>query len=454
MSIFSALQAGVSGLNGQGQRLGTISDNIANATTTGYKRSDVEFSTLVINAPGSNTFSAGGVQSNIQNDIALQGTIVASTSGTDLAVAGDGFFVVAPDTVNNTGTEFTFTRAGSFGPDENGFLRNAQGFVLYGYQTDANGNLLVQSTNPPSIGTPSIDTFNDLAAINIENFNFTGSPTTEVALTGNFDADILNTGPLLTPPTSTVTYVNAVGQTETISISFNPDNGTFAGANPGQALVDVVVQGQTGESVSFDIIFDLSTGQPTSFQNLAAGAVPPPAFAFADQDGDTVNDSVVVTITDQNGVEQSIFVNFGNLDTNEGIVTSAQDFSILGDSDGAAAAPLAGIEIENDGTLFAIFENGARIPQFVIPLGTVVNPDGLTPQSGTIFDLSGDSGNFLLFTPGTGGVGEIAAGALESSNADLGEELTDLIVTQRAFSANATVIRTSDALLEELVRLR
>ncbi len=462
MSIFGALQASVSGLNGQGQRLGTISDNIANATTTGYKRSDIEFATLVVNN-SSSQFSPGGVRTFVQNDISIQGTAVASTSNTDLAIAGAGFFVVteAPDPDPTDGLvpvgagSFSFTRAGTFGPDEDGFLRNAQGFYLQAVPLDPTGQPLDPATG--AVQNPSTDTFNSLQAVNVNNFNFVGQPSTTVEWFGNYDTDELtDTSGTLLPSVFTTTYVNAVGQTDTIEIEFD-------GENDGDNVLNVVIRelgsiGGTAQVGSFEIVFALSgpdAGTPFLYQNPVVGGTGSYLDAIAlvsNANGDQIG--VAITFDDRNGVAQTITLNFGEIGTRNGIVTSAADSEVRGSTDGAAASALAGVDIDERGRLFAIFENGARIPQFDIFLADFINPDGLQPLSGTRFQQSADSGNFLLGVAGSTGLGQIAAGALETSNADIAEELTSLIVTQRAYSANATVIRTADDLLEELVRLR
>ncbi|MEM1104693.1 MAG: flagellar hook-basal body complex protein, partial [Pseudomonadota bacterium] len=134
MSIGSALQAGVSGLRSQGNRLATISDNIANSATVGYKRGDVQFSSLVTGSGASRgTYSAGGVTTNNRTEITREGVPISSTSPTDLAIGGDGFFVVNDDPTNSPGASFALTRAGAFAPDENGDLRNSAGLYLQGF---------------------------------------------------------------------------------------------------------------------------------------------------------------------------------------------------------------------------------------------------------------------------------------------------------------------------------
>ncbi len=122
MSLYGMMRTGVSGMNAQANRLSTVADNIANSGTTGYKRSGTEFSSLIIPTTGG-SYTSGGVTTTVRHAISQQGDLKYTTSGSDLAINGDGFFVVQ----NASGTPF-LTRAGSFVPDGEGRLVNAAGF--------------------------------------------------------------------------------------------------------------------------------------------------------------------------------------------------------------------------------------------------------------------------------------------------------------------------------------
>ena len=140
MSIFGAMFSGVSGLRAQSQFLGMISDNISNVNTIGYKGSVARFSTLVTDAASRTTFTPGGVQSNTTQMIDKQGLLQSSTSKGDVSIVGGGFFVVNDASVTpSISSEFLYTRAGSFNPDKDGFLRNVAGYYMMGWPTDAAG---------------------------------------------------------------------------------------------------------------------------------------------------------------------------------------------------------------------------------------------------------------------------------------------------------------------------
>jgi flagellar hook protein FlgE len=123
-------------------------------------------------------------------------------------------------------------------------------------------------------------------------------------------------------------------------------------------------------------------------------------------------------------------------------------------TDGVAVSDFAGIEVGEDGTVYSVYENGSRQPQYILAMGEVVNPSGLRPMDNNAYATSIDSGELIVRTPGEGAVGTIQSFALEGSNVDIAEELTSMITTQRAYSANASIITTSDEMLEEVVRLK
>ncbi len=142
MGLFSAMTASVSGLGAQGQAISVISDNLANTNTVGYKSSRSLFSQLVTTGAQGTTYNSGGVNTNVLRDQTAQGSFITSSSRTDLAISGNGFFRVADNKTNTTSTEFFFTRAGSFSEDREGFLVNPDGFYLQGWRTDSDGDIL------------------------------------------------------------------------------------------------------------------------------------------------------------------------------------------------------------------------------------------------------------------------------------------------------------------------
>jgi flagellar hook protein FlgE len=173
MSIFGAMFSGVTGLRAQSQSLAIISDNIANMNTTGYKATVNRFSTLVTAQTTAIRYSSGGVLSHPTQLIDRQGLLESSESATDVAITGQGFFIVNTSATGGTAGLNLFTRAGSFTTDLNGNLLNTSGFYLQGWQTDAAGNIL------PGTSTSTLD---DLQTVNVNVIKGSAQATTSIAI--------------------------------------------------------------------------------------------------------------------------------------------------------------------------------------------------------------------------------------------------------------------------------
>jgi flagellar hook protein FlgE len=178
MSINSAMLAGVSGLIANSSALAAISDNIANVNTVGYKRSQVNFTDMVTSQAVRSRYSAGGVQGAATSYVGQQGQVQASTSTTDVALSGDGFFVVSGAASGPASTGREFTRAGSFDADANGFLKNNAGLYLLGWPVAANGTV---NANPSDL--------TKLQPINIKNLASTVEASSSGQITANLDAN-------------------------------------------------------------------------------------------------------------------------------------------------------------------------------------------------------------------------------------------------------------------------
>ncbi|NNU17419.1 flagellar hook protein FlgE [Parvularcula sp. ZS-1/3] len=433
MSIGSALQTGVNGLRAQATKLATISDNIANSSTVGYKRSTAQFSTLVINTGSDSSYTAGGVTTQIRTEVSKAGTILASDSVTDLAIAGRGFFAVA-NQVDGSGA--ALTRAGSFRPDQFGNLQNSGGFFLQGFPLNPDGTY----TN----GAPSLTTFDSMETVNINAIQGAARPTTQVLYNGNVPAG--SAGPFQ----AGVQYFDEFGATQTLTFNWVPNGG--AGSN----VWDVeIYDGPVGGTL-------VTTLAGIDFTGGGAGAVAgtpdyPAAAPVAAAAGYTVQNyseaDGTFEIVLPGAAGQTIELGFGAENQLNGVTQFGGDFTPQTNVDGSALGELQQIDIQEDGTLVAIFDNGEIRPVYQIPLVDVINPEGLDPVDGNAFTLSADSGDLRVATAGTNNTGTISSGALEGANVDVAEELTTLIETQRAYSSNATIVQTADEMLEEVTRL-
>jgi flagellar hook protein FlgE len=412
MSIGSALSAGVSGLKNFSTKLATISDNIANSSTIGYKRSDTQFSTMVINSGSRSSYSAGGATTLNRMEIGRGGVITGSSVETDLAIAGGGFFTVSTDAA---GTDFAFTRAGSFMPDETGALRNTAGYYLQGFALNPDGTTVVPA--------PNDTTFGDLVPINVNNINGQAVASTEVSFSGNIPRNVAVGATFQTG----VQAFDAFGASRQL---------TFAWENTGANIWTLEIREGAAVLGTFAGI-DFAAGTPGAPDYGASGIA---------ADG-----TAVVNLP---ATGEPITINLGAANTLAGITQFDGDYLPETLADGAPLGELEALEVQEDGTMVALFNTGERRPVFRIPLADLANEDGLTAIDGNAFKLSADSGAFRLKVAGAAGMGQIEGGALEGSNVDMSTELTSLIETQRAYSSNATIIRTADEMLEEVTRLK
>ncbi len=188
MTLFGALSSGVSGLTAQSSAIGAISDNITNVSTVGYKNTQVDFQTLVTKQTSATFFSAGGVQSKPHQDTGIQGLLASSSSSTDIAISGAGFFVVNEAAVPTITNEFLFTRAGSFFQDNDGFLRNTSGFYLQAWPTDAAGNV-VPANKSLTVPNQNVISSDFLTTVNLNRVGGTASATSNISIGANLPSN-------------------------------------------------------------------------------------------------------------------------------------------------------------------------------------------------------------------------------------------------------------------------
>lgn len=433
MSISSALQTGVSGLKANSTAVGGISENIANANTVGYRRG---FAQMVTTTAG-NSGGGSGVLSVVANemmDINQAGGLISTTSATDMAIGGNGFFIVSVNPNDTVQTNYALTRAGSFLPDKDGFLKNAAGYYLAGFPYDSSGQL----------GNVDRSSYASMETVNIGNITLSAAQTTEMDVSGNLPSQDTGLATPGAPFETSSEFFTGLGESQRISFSWQPTTN----ANEW----DVTIRDHTGTDLgSLTVTFTDSgsmSGAPSAYTNITSVAAAPSAFAFDAATG-------VATITVDNGTTpQTLTISLGEPGTFTGITQFAGDFSQSFDRDGSSVGELIRTEINENGTLFGVFDNGMRRPLYEIPVGVVDNPNGLIEQKGNAYSLSGETGAFVALRANSGSTGSINAGALEGSNVDIAQEMTDLIRVQRAFSTNAKVITTVDDMMEETTRLK
>lgn len=418
MSIFGAMFSGVTGLGAQSQALGIIADNISNVNTVGYKGSLAQFSTLVTRAATLSTYTPGGVQTRPIQGIDRQGLLQSSASETDIAIAGQGFFVVNEAAIPTLGNEYLFTRAGSFVPDENGDLVNSAGYYLQGWPL-TNGTTLPTNTS----------TLTSVETVNVSRLIGSATATQNVALGLNLPS----TAAVSDTFSATVQVFDTLGNAHDIEVQF-----TKTAINSWSIAVQDPVLASTG-AVS-------GTVTPVARSITFNGDGTPNTITFPDID---------ITGWTTGASDSAITFDVGTASQNDGVTQLAGEFSITSiDQDGARFGGFVGVTISEDGTVTAVFDNGEQLPIYMLPIALFPNPNGLGAVSGNAYRQTDRSGNLLLQQANTGGTGTVASSALESSTVDLAEEFTKMITTQRAYSASARIITTADEMLEELIRIR
>ena len=183
MSLYGALFSGVSGLNSQSNKIGIISDNISNVNTIGYKGNAALFQSLVTSAASTAAFSPGGVLGSNRQQVDRQGLLQSTDSPTDIAISGDGFFVV--NQAADQSGQVLYTRAGSFRQDSTGNFRNSAGFFLQAWPLDREGRL---PGEPGNLDTTSSANLTSLRTVNVQNLTGVAASTTSVSIGANLNA--------------------------------------------------------------------------------------------------------------------------------------------------------------------------------------------------------------------------------------------------------------------------
>jgi flagellar hook protein FlgE len=433
MSIFGAMFSGVSGLNAQSQSLGMISDNISNVSTIGYKGAVSRFSTLVTSAASRTTFSPGGVQSNTTQLVDKQGLLQASSSPTDVAIIGKGFFVVNEANAPGLGDEFFYTRAGSFNPDQDGFLVNTSGQFLMGWPTDPTG--------VPNVG--NLTSLSSLQPVSVAGIAGSAVTTTTASLGANLPATAANG----TVQNVTVKIFDSLGVEHNLQFTYTKQSANvwrLAAQNPTEAQ-----SGTTSGTTAFngganlDIIFN-GNGTLAGYDVDTDGTV----------DTGTLP-NVAISAWTTGASNSTVAVNMGTQNTADGLTQYANDFTTYFiNQNGVRFGTFSGVTIDKDGIVTALFDNGETTAIYKLPLATFSNPNGLSAVSGNLYRESDTSGQVLLNEANTGNAGGVSPNSLESANVDIATEFTNMIITQRAYSASAKIITTADDMIDELIRIK
>ena len=326
MSIFGAMQSGISGLAAQSSAMGSISDNIANVNTVGYKGNNVAFQTLVTKQTSTNSYSPGGVQPVSKQGINVQGLLAANSSSTAVAVSGNGFFVVNQAANPGEGDLWAYTRAGDFGVDQNGYLKNTGGFYAQGWPLlpwDNNPNATVVNINGINymkayyasdgstvyINDNIVDSRN-LQPINLSNIGGTATPTQQLS----FGANLPSSDPIYDPSipsaggknTVSALIYDSLGNSSNLSITYTKESSNSWGmsVNVPSGAANMILTGnyEKSDGGSKDVYYaagqleftsipsngstititDQSTGKAYTFEFLTNGGAAQPGNIAVD----------------------------------------------------------------------------------------------------------------------------------------------------------------------------
>ncbi len=425
MGILSSMHTGISGMRGSGEALSIFGDNIANANTTGFKTSRPEFQDLVAaslkNPLGGNQVGRGTRLSGV-TPIMAQGAVIASESPTDLAISGDGMFVLA-------GVEGqTFTRSGNFHFDREGKLVNPDGYRVQGFKADENGKITSKLTD-----------------ISIDRTVIDAKPSKKVELFMNLDlrADTkMEFDPERPEATSQfatgMTVYDSAGTPRTVSMFFNK-------TGDGEWTWRVMAKGE-----------DLRDGVPGSMVEQAKGKL------IFDTDGrlnEVVTDKSEFSFNKGALKDQKIEFDFGPTKSQGGSGLQVTQYGTTSEAyktiqDGFSAGTMSGLTFNDDGILTGVFTNGQTVNLCQVALGKFENPEGLFKMGQNLYRESRNSGQPTIGAPTTGGRGRVASKMLESSTTDIANEFINLMTAQHNFQANSRVIKVADDLMQEVLNIK
>ncbi len=452
MSVTSMFTA-VSGMSANGTGLSVVSDNIANMNTHAFKSSSVVFGDVISQSLGSTGIGRGTLLNDVSAEFS-QGAFESSSNVLDMAIDGDGLFVV------KKGLETVYTRAGQFGIDKQGYAVNANDYKLQGFQFSVSGasstvigDINVSAINSQPMATENAKVYANLDAketIPVDNFDELNPETTS-----NF--------------TSTLTVYDSIGNSHVVNIYYRksvelPSGNTWqwfavVGANDSQSGLQEIQAGglllfnSGGALLDEQDLPDDVLGSPltTEYHSLSDGAAGGTDFTVSEGFNFSGGATQLQEIDFDFGINISTELGSGLEGSTQ--FGAASTTSYL-DQDGYAAGALKNVTISNDGLMTGIFTNGQTKDIAQIVLAKFISTEGLIKIGKNLYVESNDSGQPIVTAAGSTGTGLILSNTLELSNVDLAEEFVRMIILQRGFQANSKMVTTSDELMMELVNLK
>ncbi len=462
--MMRSLYSGVSGMQNHQTKMDVIGNNVANVNTTGFKKGRVDFQDMIsqqLSGAAAPTTEVGGVnpkevglgvQVAAINTIFTQGNLQSTGVSTDIAIQGNGFFVL------KNGEETFYSRAGAFSVDRDGTLVNpANGLRVQGWMArELNGEQIIQTAATPTDLVIPLGSKDPAHATENVNFACNLNKNTPEILEGASEADIAKG----TWNTEFKIY-DSFGNEHLLAVSF-----TRVVGNPNQWRATVQVDPENADFTQTRIGLGTTDGVENSFlinfdnhgtlQSVtdSAGNLTNPEGEIVLQASFTVPDAN--PDEDGNPYRQTLNINLGTIGSQRNTVTqsASQSSTKAFYQDGYTMGYLDNFKIDSSGIITGVYSNGTNRKIGQIAMATFTNQGGLEKAGENTYVESNNSGLANIGESGIAGKGKLLAGTLEMSNVDLTEQFTDMITTQRGFQSNAKTIQTSDTMLETVLSLK
>ncbi|MCK7614888.1 flagellar hook protein FlgE [Roseibium sediminicola] len=458
MGIYGAINSAVSGLAAQATALENISGNVANSQTTGFKRLDTTFSDLVSGGGAVQASQVSGTTfatSRATNTV--QGDITSVDVDTYMAINGEGYFVVtkASDVVDGSTTfadETYYTRGGDFERDKEGYLINASGYYLQGFELDPDtGNAIgddptvIQIENQPlaASATTTVDYQANLPRVPQTN-DYDGSDEDTALLAaavGAGNVAVANEDAFLDSSISggSITIYNQNGTAMNVEVRYAKTLNYDAGVPQDDTWTMYISSGGDAATAYYDV-GDITFDTTGAMLGMTAGAI------------GTVNGTSdgfdIATLTVGSTTASNVEFSFANGSLTQYSDPDGTASSVSLDQDGYPAGELTGVAVDDAGRVIASYSNNQQRAVYQIPLATFEAEQNLQRVDGAAFAATASSGD-----PDLSGGGQILSNKLELSNADIADEFSKLIITQQAYSANSKIVTSADQMLDDALNM-